>query len=42
MRSEGREEKDNFTIITADHRIFSDDGLWICGGKMWTHRCKKQ
>ncbi len=41
MRSEER-KNDNFTIIAADHRIFSDDVLWIYSGKMRTYRCKKQ
>ena len=42
MRVRGEEKNDNFTIIAADHRIFSDDGLWICGGKKRPDRCKKQ
>ena len=37
-----RKENDNFTIIAADHSIFSDDGLRVFGGKMWTDRCEKQ
>ena len=41
MRSEER-KNDNFTIIAADHRIFSDDGLRVWSGKTWTDRCEKQ
>ena len=42
MQVRGEEKNDNFTIITADHCIFSDDGLWVCSGKKRPDRCKKQ